>query len=161
MTTETNHSCPACGAALAPPPEAQAPQPARKAYMIEYHAPAGVAYEPIITDDPAAFLARAKESAANGTFKAEDFEPDDNALRIQQIIIADSDGVHHASWIDPDNFAQLHADEILALLEELIGSVEDAREARSQLDQDISTIEDDARGASLDLDRMRRKGGVQ
>ena len=41
--------------------------------MIEYHAPAGVAYEPIVTDDPVAFLDRAKETAKAGAFKAEDF----------------------------------------------------------------------------------------
>ena len=130
--------------------------------MIEYHSQAGVAYEPIITDDPVAFLAPAKESAANGTFKAEDFEPDHNALRIiQEIKIVGDDGTVHAAWRNPDSFAQLHADEILGLLEELIGSVEDAREARSQLDDDIATIETTARDASLELDRLRKKGGAQ
>ena len=157
----TSHQCPACGAAVAQTPEAQAPKPAPKAYMIEYHAPAGVAYEPIITDDPAACIERAKEAAKAGTFKAEDFEPDDNALRIQQIIIADDDGTHHAVWTDPDSFAQLHADEILGLLEELIGSLEDTKDSRDQFYNDIDTAESTARGASLDLEHMRRKGGVQ
>jgi hypothetical protein len=60
--------------------------------MIEYHAPGGVAYEPIVTDNPASFLERAKESAAAKIFTSEDFEPDDNAVRIHEIKIVNEDG---------------------------------------------------------------------
>jgi hypothetical protein len=161
MTTETTHTCATCGAALADPPATPPPQPARKAYMIEYHAPAGVAYEPIVTDDPAAFLALAKETAAAKTFKFEDYEPNEDAYRIHEIKIVTEEGDPAVHWVDPDSLAQLHADEILGLLEELIGSVEDAREARSQLDDDMATIETTARDASLELDRLRKKGGAQ
>jgi hypothetical protein len=129
--------------------------------MIEYHAPAGVAYEPIVTDDPVAFLARAKESAANGTFKAEDFEPDDNALRIQEIKIVTEEGDPAVHWVDPDALAQLHADTILGELEDLLDAIDDAAEARNHLDQEVATVERHAIDAAAMLQRLGLKGGAQ
>jgi hypothetical protein len=147
--------------ALAQSTEPQAPQPARKAYMIEYHAPAGVAYEPIVTDDPVAFLDRARETAKAGAFKAEDFEPDDNALCIQEIKIVTEEGDPAVHWVDPDALAELHADTILGELEDLLDAIDDAVEARSQLEQEIATIERRAIDATDMLKRLRLKGGAQ
>jgi hypothetical protein len=156
----TNHQCPTCGTAVAQPPEQQAPPPARKAYMIEYYAPAGVTYEPIITDDPIAFLKYARETAAAKTFKAEDFEPDDNALRVQKIQIVDEDGDPAGHWTDPDHFAEEHAAEILDYLESIIEAADGLAEKRLELDETISDIASCAEEAVRRLDALRAEGGV-
>jgi hypothetical protein len=161
MTTETNHSCPTCGAALAQPASGP-PEPARKAYMIEYYAPAGVAYEPIVTDDPVAFLARAKECAAAKTFTFEDFEPTDDAVNIHEIKIVTEEGDPAVPWVDPDFFPQRHADEILDYLQTIIDAADGLTEKRRELDETISEITSCAEDAAHRLDALRlQEGGVQ
>ena len=161
MTSQDSHKCSTCGAALAQPQEQQPPAPARKPYMIDYYAPYGVCRVPVITDTAAQALEIARRNVAQGIPDLGDFDFDDNALRVTKIIISDEDGKQHAAWTDPDSFALLNADDILNMLEELIGSIEDAKEARSQLDQDIGTIESTAEGAARELNHLRRNGGVQ
>ena len=160
MTTETSHQCPTCGTALAKPAQAQPPQPARKAYMIEYHAPAGIAYEPIITDDPAAFLTYARESAAAKTFTLEDFEPTEDAVHVREIKIVDEGGAPAAHWTDPDFFAEKHGDEILDYLESIINAADGFAEKRNELDETISDIASCAEDAVRRLDALRAQGGV-
>lgn len=129
--------------------------------MIEYYAPAGVTYEPIITDDPVASLVYARETAAAKTFKAEDFEPDDNALRIQKIQIVDEDGDPVGHWTDPDYLAEQHADEILNCLESIIDAADGLTEKRCELDEAIGEITGCAEGAARWLKSLRVEGGAQ
>ena len=161
MTSQDSHTCSTCGAALAEPREQQNPAPDRKPYMIEYYAPYGVCREPVITDTAAQALEIARNAVAQGARDIGDFDFDDDALRVTKIIISDEDGKRHAAWTDPDSFAQINADDILGMLEELIGSIEDAKEARSQLDHDIGEIENTAEGAARELNHLRKNGGVQ
>lgn len=161
MTSQDTHKCSTCGAALAHPPQQQPSAPGRKPYMIEYYAPYGVCREPVITDTAAQALELARSNVAQGTRNIGDFAFDDKALRVTKIIISDEDGKQHAAWTDPDSFALLNADDILNMLEELIGSIEDAKEARDQLDQHIGCIESTAEGFTHDLNHLRKNGGVQ
>jgi hypothetical protein len=135
--------------------------PQQTAYHISFLAPAGVYRDLAVADTPDQALRKAMQFSESKEFKPA-FDPDQNALSIYKIIIQHPDSdAEQAVWTDPDMIAHLHADEILGLLEELIGSIEDAGEARSQLDDDIATIETTARDASLALDRLRKKGGAQ
>ena len=61
MTTETNHQCPACGAELVSPQVTQPPEAARTAYLIEYHAPAGVFRDLISAATPPAAIHYAQD----------------------------------------------------------------------------------------------------
>jgi predicted dehydrogenase len=160
MTTETSHQCPACGATMANPTEAQPPEPARKAYMIEYYAPAGVFYEAIISDDPMRLLEHAKTLAKAGTFKVEDFESDEDALLIHKIQIVDEDGDPVDHWTDPDHFAEEHAAEILDYLESIIEAADNLTEKRHSLDETISDVASCAEDAARRLDALRAQGGV-
>jgi hypothetical protein len=161
MTSQDSHKCPTCGAALAQPRELPAPEPARKRYMIEYHAPYGVCRDPMFADTADKALEIARSNVAQGALDIGDFDFDENAMRVTKIVISDEDGKQHAAWTDPDSFAQLNADEILGMLEELIGSIEEAKEARSQLDQDIGEIESTAEGAARELNHLRKIGGAE
>ena len=98
-------------------------------YMVRFHARAGIYRDVIVADTPEQALAIARARAADPGFKIEDFEDDGDANGIQQIIVDDQEGNERALWTDPDSLAQLHADHILALLEELIGTVEDIKDS--------------------------------
>lgn len=142
-------------------PPAPPETPAGKSYMIELHAPAGVYREPHFADSPGKALAFAHDLADGRTFKAEDFEPDENALRIQQILIVTENGDPAASWTDPDYFATKHVDEILEFLEAIIEAADGLTEKRHQVDEAINDISSCAEDADRRLHALRVEGGAQ
>ena len=130
-------------------------------YMVRFHARAGIYRDVIVADTPEQALAIARARAANPGFKTEDFEGDDDTNRIQQIIVDDQEGNERALWTDPNSIAQLHADEILHELEELIDAVDDMAETRGNLDDRISNVELSATATARVLKNLGLKGGVQ
>lgn len=157
MTSHDSHKCPTCGAALAQPQEPPAPE--RKPYTIEYHASLGMVRDFAPGENPEQVLQTARK-AADG-LKEQDFRPYDDAYRVRQIIVTDENGVEQAVWTDPDHLAQLHADDILELLEDMIETADDLSEARGELDTRISELTSCAEGAAIALKTMRREGGAQ
>jgi hypothetical protein len=158
MTTETNHSCPTCGTAL-DWPAPQAPEPARKPYMIEYHAPAGVFRDLISAETPPVALRYAQDYRKD--LRPRDFEPDENAARIQEIIVATQSGDIVDTWTDLDYFAEKHAAEILDYLQTIIDAADGLTEKRRELDETISEITSCAEDAARRLDALRVQGGAQ
>jgi hypothetical protein len=156
MTESETDCCAACGQTK---PVALMTQ--QTGYHVSFIAPAGICRDVIIADTPQDALEKAKKRAEENVYPAKNFDPVAESFCVQQITVEHPDGEQQAVWTDPHTFAQLHADHILNLLEELIGSVEDIKDSRSQFFEDIATVESTAQDASIELDRLRKKGGAQ
>ena len=159
MTTDTTHQCPACGAALVSTQVTQPPEAARTAYLIEYHAPAGVFRDLISSETPPVALHYAQDY--RGNLKPEDFEPDENALRVREIVVMTENGDTVDTWTDLDYFAEKHAEEILDFLEAIIEAADSLTEKRHSLDETISDIASCAEDAARRLESLRVQGGAQ
>jgi hypothetical protein len=157
MTSQDNHTCSTCGAALAQPQEQQPPAPAPKRFLVEYHAPGGVIREVAVApDDNAAGI-----NVEDGALNENDFEPDDNAYCIRQIIIMDENNVEQAIWTDPEYLAQLHAGEIYELLENMIETADQLSEQKHSYENAVYEMVSAGEQAALSLKTIHREGGAE
>ena len=152
MTEPVNLRCSACGH-TAPPQEFESSE----GYMVCFHAPAGVYRDVIVAESPEQALEQAKKANLENA----QFDEDGNSYRIQQIIVGDQDGNERAVWSDPAYIAEKHSGEILELLNELLGSVEDVADARSELDQEIANLDSAGQEAARRLNSLGVNGGNQ
>ena len=163
MTSQDSHKCSTCGAALAQPQEQQPPAPARKTFLIEYHAPGGVIRELAVApdDNAAGILKTARQNVEDGALNENDFEPDDNAYCIRQIIVMDENNVEQAIWTEPDYLAQLHTGEILELLEDMIEAADQLSDQKHAFENSVYEMVSAGEHAGLALETIRREGGAQ
>jgi hypothetical protein len=156
MTEPDNHCCAACGRPVAGEIKQQV------AYHVSFIAPAGIYRDVIIADTPQEALAQARIKADAQAFGAEEFDPVAESYCIREIIIEHPDsGAEQAVWIDPDNFAQLHADEILELLEGMIEISDQLSDDHHALNSRISDVVCCGEESARALQIIRKKGGAQ
>jgi hypothetical protein len=132
------------------------------AYHVSFIAPAGIYRDVITAETSQEALALARIKADAQAFRAEQFDPVAESYCIREIIIEHPDSdAEQAVWTDPDNFAQLHADEILELLEGMIEVADDLSEAKDALDSRVSDVIAGGESAAIALKTIRREGGAQ
>ena len=154
--TEPESQCAACGR---PKP---VPLMTRQiAFHVEFHAPAGIYRDVIIADSPVDALQRARTRVETGYLPGDGFDPVAESFVIQKIIVAHPDGEEEqAAWTEPDYLAGTHGAEILDLLNDLLGQINDAIDAKTQLDQEIEQFESTAENASRRLNCLGVNGGA-
>jgi hypothetical protein len=130
------------------------------AYHVSFLAPAGVYRDLVVADTPDQALRKAMQLSESKEFKPA-FDPDDNALRIHQITVQHPDGEEQAVWTDPDNIAQLHADQILELLEGMIEAADQLSDQKHAFENSVYEMVSGGEQAALSLKTIHREGGVQ